>query len=314
MLELVFDESLGEGLSMAKGRRGGRRLAADRGVAYGEVKEEGRLHKNRAESHGAETVWSGEPLEGPAAGVLQLILDLDMGALADLDTPGMDGRYALIKALGGQGSQCWGPPQDQLLQTQEGNAYALQRLFQAKETGEPVRIWVTPWYPREVCGLYHACHLLRDSGCPVDVVWAPWEQVRVRDDGSGTFIRSLGQYFPKELSALALRAEPLEKLRLQNFAARWEQLAAENAPLRALVNGRIISVPEDFYDFVLREHLAAEPVTVASVLLKTRTALSGVGIGWLYLRLRAMLEAGELSLAEAEDPERPYSAKIRRIG
>lgn len=33
------------------------------------------------------------------------------------------------------------------------------------------------------------------------------------------------------------------------YALEWTDLVNENSPLRAVINGKLIGVPEDFYDF-----------------------------------------------------------------
>ena len=44
------------------------------------------------------------------------------------------------------------------------------------------------------------------------------------------------------------------------YAMLWGILAEENSPLRAVVNNRVLSVPEDFYDFLIWKWLKDAPV------------------------------------------------------
>lgn len=45
---------------------------------------------------------------------------------------------------------------------------------------------------------------------------------------------------------------------INGYAYSWQTLQRENAPLRAVLNGQLVSVPETLYDdFILRE-IAAE--------------------------------------------------------
>ena len=80
-----------------------------------------------------------------------------------------------------------------------------------------------------------------------------------------------------------------------------------------MVNGRLSSVPEDFYDFALRASLPEEPVKMGRVLADALTALPGVGDGWLHRRLLALLVAGELREVAPGDGEHPYSTVIQRV-
>lgn len=89
---------------------------------------------------------------------------------------------------------------------------------------------------------------------------------------------------------------------------RLAALQAENAPLRAMVNGGLRSVPEDFYDpWILREIAAQEETfyegrLIGAVLEKYRL---GIGDAWIALRVEAMVRAGKLIAREAAAEGKP---------
>lgn len=116
-----------------------------------------------------------------------------------------------------------------------------------------------------------------------------------------------------DVGDLAAGAVLLEPALRWAWADRWRELVSENAPLQTIVNGRLSSVAENFYDFALRAALPEEPVKMAQVLVGALTALPGVGDGWLYRRLLAMLETGELREIAPGDGKHPYSAMIQRV-
>lgn len=71
-------------------------------------------------------------------------------------------------------------------------------------------------------------------------------------------------------------------------------------------------MPEDFYDFALRANLPDGEFKVAELIGKTLCQISGVGDRWLFLRLAAMLQSGELiAVAEATE-DHPYSGVLKR--
>lgn len=53
-----------------------------------------------------------------------------------------------------------------------------------------------------------------------------------------------------------LSIPPLEKELSEHeqkvFASRWDELKEEDAPLRVLINGCLVGVKDDFYDFLIR--------------------------------------------------------------
>lgn len=179
--------------------------------------------------------------------------------------------------------------------------------------GEEVRIWIADWDPGDLCGLYYVCDLLRNAELPVSLVRVPRE--KVRSDGTMTTYRGLGEVLPEELGELAVGAVTLTDVQRRAYANRWRELVSENAPLRAVVNGQLMSVEEDHYDFALRAALpeGTNPVRAASLIGGALSRLPGVGDVWLYCRILAMLAAGELQEVTPADPDRPYSAMIARV-
>lgn len=78
--------------------------------------------------------------------------------------------------------------------------------------------------------------------------------------------------------------------------------------MRAVVNGGLRSVPEDFYDpWILREIAAQEETfyegrLIGAVLEKYRL---GIGDAWIALRVEAMVRAGKLIAREAAAEGKP---------
>lgn len=78
------------------------------------------------------------------------------------------------------------------------------------------------------------------------------------------------------------------------MAHRWEVLRQENAPLRAVVNGRVRSVGEDFYDEMIRRHLPEGQTKIANIIGEVLgREKPGIGDVWLAERIRQCLSTGE---------------------
>ena len=81
------------------------------------------------------------------------------------------------------------------------------------------------------------------------------------------------------------------------WAAYWQQLRAQNAPLRAVPNGQPVSVSQDFYDFLILRELEAEPEEfsaahlIGKLLGKYRLGLSDT---FFALRLEQLIREGIL--------------------
>ena len=172
--------------------------------------------------------------------------------------------------------------------------------------GEEVRIWADDT-PDGACGLRHAAALLAGLDARVTLGSLPrwWE----RPDGAVVrWDRGWGEVHPEEFGLHLGGAEELTRPVLRMLALEWERLREENAPLRAVVNGRVMGVSEDFYDPVLRRCLTEKPQKVANVLGQALVQLSGVGDWLLARRLRAMAEAGTVRVDEAGSTRGFYGA------
>ena len=89
---------------------------------------------------------------------------------------------------------------------------------------------------------------------------------------------------------------------LRMLSDRWHHLQEENAPLRAVVNGRVRSVDADFYDDCLRRALPMGRKKVARLIGEI---LGREQPAWRHLlanRLRVLLERGEFRMVQ-EDPQ-----------
>lgn len=233
---------------------------------------------------------------GKLGGVLPLTLALDIGDIAGIEDD-MHSRREVLEALFGDFP---GVPRE----IWRSNLRTLERLRGAGRTGEAVRVWVKEDDPAELCGLYFICHMLGNGNIELVRIPAEWEESECVSQ-----IHSSDEL--TQLDGLVEQAEALSSTRRDAYAMRWEMLQRENAPLRAVINGRIMGVPEDFYDFALRANLPNGECPLAQIIGKAMAQLPGVGDRWLFLRLQAMLRAGELTEISPPDAEHPYTGVVR---
>ena len=95
------------------------------------------------------------------------------------------------------------------------------------------------------------------------------------------------------------------------YAMLWSGLIEENSPLRAVISGKVFSVPEDFYDFLIWRWLGDAPVREARLIgnILGHTQL-GVGDWWYAERIEYYIGRGEIEIVE--DSENQYARVIRR--
>ena len=293
MIELTFGESPAGALKIAKSMKQGDYMPGAAAVFGGS--EEERLEAVKPHR------WSGLTMEGSSKDVVALNLALDIGDISDMDS-GMNARKKVTDDLftdfSGVADQIW-----------RTNRYALHRLDESKSTLEPIRMWISTSDPAELCGLYFICHYMLEAQTPLSVVRVP---MQMEKDNSLIFYRSTGEVPPEEMGAFLRYEEPLSPCQRSAYATIWRELVSVNAPLRAIINGSIINVPIDFYDFALRSNMADEELGVARLIGKTINQMPGVGDRWLFLRLQAMIESGELIEVSRATEDHPYSGVLRR--
>ena len=298
MIELAFDESPAGALKFAKSMKPGDRMQGATAVIGGTAKERAKLLREARKPR----IWQGAVMEGSSRDVAMLKLDLDIGDISDADGS-MQKRKALLDELFGQfpgvSETIWST-----------NLQGLKRLEEAKTTLEPVRMWVCDASPAELCGLHLVCRLMHEAQTPLSVVRVP---ARIEKDNCVIEYRGTGDIDAELLGGMAERyTQPLSAVQRMAYATQWSELARENAPLRAVVNGRLMGVPEDFYDFALRASMPEGEFVMAQLIGRALGQVPGISDRWLFRRTEVMLEKGELTEVSAGTGDHPYSAVLKR--
>jgi hypothetical protein len=258
------------------------------------------------EAHGTTiTAPGGESaLKSTPADVVRMALNADIGDISDLAN-----WRARMRQLGAIAAESPGADEEQTEREARQAGEAVSRLHNAAGTGEPIRIWWSD-VPKEACGYYWALHLLKDAAGPVTAVKLPL----FCPTGDGDHLCSCsgtGQLNPAQFLLLLPSEQRVEQAERQGIAVEWQRLKAENAPLRAVVNGRVASVPADFYDYVLRRVLSPTPCQAAVVIGRALAEGPGGVSDWWYAgRLRQMITTGEVAIAAAH--ETFYRSALRR--
>ena len=108
-----------------------------------------------------------------------------------------------------------------------------------------------------------------------------------------------GELAPEALGAFLPQEKPLGAPQLGALSGMWAALKAEDAPLRALVNGRLMGVPEHFYDpWLLRAIPRTGSFQAAVAIGRALAAVPGVGDAVFVQRLQALLAAGALRMVQ----------------
>lgn len=185
----------------------------------------------------------------------------------------------------------------------------LHRLKDFLDKGEAVRIWYSD-APYSRCGLYGLCRMLRGYDNEISAVRLPEYAVRGKNIVSH---HSWGEVSAEEFAGFLSYEKPLSREEICRYAMLWDALAEENGPLRTVINGRVVSVPEDFYDFLIWKWLKDVPVREAKLIgnIIGRTQL-GVGDWWFAKRIEHYIGLGKIRVVE--DSENRYARMICACG
>lgn len=254
--------------------------------------------------------WDGAvPLEGDPRDILSFPLALDLGPL---DDGGLGpGRLAFLEQLFSiypDGKQAAAG----ILATARTN---LDTLL-ARATDTPVRFWLDR-SPGSVCAMCWGLEHLQALGLShldLQVV----DMARL----SGTPDEFLGgpcleEVKPPELGRLAQATRPLSADRAKILVLRWQELKEQNAPLRASLNGVLVSAGADLYDPYLEQALGrmTDPFGEGFLLLQAvETVPLGFGMAWFAQRLDRLVADGriEVALPSPSDLARYYRILRKR--
>lgn len=265
-------------------------------VLFGES-EAGAMRVAKRENRG----W----IEGTAEEVICLGFLLDIGNIREDVSSGY--RKLLIYSMYVQ--EQWGKdegPDAELMQLCDRYCMELDRLMAYLEAGEPIRVWYSD-APYSRCGFYRLCAGFSKYPNEIRVVKLP--EYRVRSDHSIVSYNNWGEVSAEEFVGFLNHEKKLSKEEIRKYALLWSILQEDNSPLRAVVNGKLIGVPEDFYDFLIWKRITQEPIKEAR-LIGDILGYNQLGVGdwWYAKRIDYFIQTGKIKIVE--DSEKKYARII----
>lgn len=185
-----------------------------------------------------------------------------------------------------------------------------QKLLEVANRKEPIRIW-TSNAPYECCGLYYVCYLLKDIDCDIRLMQLP-EYI-----DHTTSIQSYTSWQEVPIDCLTTMTKyeiPLtSSLKQFYYASTWHTLMVQNAPLRIVLNGTLVSVADDFYDPFIRQCIPEGKFTMAFLIcIVIGTIIPGVHDSFIAFRIQHMIDTKELLLIEEGLDNSPYGHTLCR--
>lgn len=315
MIDIVFSDSACGGLKIAQHYGEGKYQGGCIGVIVSHAdgskptKEEVEAAQREAKEKGRLAWESATPLGGNTADIYGFNLGLSVGDISE-NQPGIKRKQALEHLYSVYPNDEGHQAAQEILKRVNENLKTVQERAAA---GESLRIWYSN-QPDEICGLYWFMGQLNQwkvHDRQVSIVKLPeWEA-----DEKGNLMQKScwGEVAPGEWHRYLAMQKPVLLVFKQSCASHWQELQRENAPLRATLNGQLISAPETLYDgFILREIEAEgeefqEAMVIGRVIGKYQL---GIGDSWIAFRIEEMIHAGKLESVTAVAKDMPIYHRV----
>lgn len=312
MIEVTFTESAGGGLKAAQTYGKGKYSGGAISVFYRNedgsqptqdaLREAQRRYEEQARKEWEEAI----PIGGNPGDVYCLSLGLSMGDIR-VDAFGEERKEFLQSMMCIDDEDFANCAAEQLEAAKSG----LEAILKRAKTGETVRAWYSD-NPDEICGFYHLMSLLDDT-CQISAV--KLQPIEENPDGTVSIHNGWGEIKPGDWGRyLSLERTVTPSLR-RAYALDWRNLQGENLPLRAVLNGKLVGVPEDFYDSFILNALDREDAQfhegrlIGRILVRCQL---GIGDWLIHQRIENQIRLGRLTVVTPAEKSRPVYHRILR--
>ena len=309
MLEIVFNNSVKGAMKYAM-RYNSHNSVSSIGI-IGDVSKKEVKELLRSE---AKKRKMGRSLEGSPQDVISLPFQLDIGDISGDILE--DKRKKLLNLM-----NTWENPvpigmeepfQESLKQWLEAEGRDAisdyNRFIDYAQKGGDIRIWWSDT-PYSACGYYSTISILESYKCNITAVKLP--KYLSLDNKSVMTFSSWSEVEAGFFYYFLPYEQEIPKWQLKEISKEWQQLKKQNAPLRAVINGTLNSVAEDFYDAFLKDLMPAGEFTTAQLINEILTTKRlGVSDRWYQMRINNMIERDELCIIK-DDPDELRKILIR---
>ncbi|WMM26079.1 DUF3658 domain-containing protein [Tissierella sp. MB52-C2] len=293
MLEVVFSDSEKGSMKLAKNYN-------EKSMIGGAISYIGEK-PNKAE---LEKHFEGQAVGGNSKDVVKIGFSLDIGEISG-SIDGDERQNVFLKLW--ERFDFDNKEQEQFFLNQRKD---MEYLLSAAKSGIPIRIWKSN-APYSTCGFYFVCNILRNLDCDISVVSLP--KYKHRSENEIVEYSHWGEVEAGKFYQFLHLEKQLPQIEKGIASDYWDDLMVENAPLRTIINGKLISVPENFYDFIITKNLPENDFIMARFIGKLLGKYNlGISDSWYAFRIDKMIADGKLVIVENKDTSHPYGKVLRK--
>lgn len=190
------------------------------------------------------------------------------------------------------------PGEEESFSSGKENKHYFRKLRKLLSMGKSVRIWCDDT-PNGMCGLYAMCAFLRGYDNKIYVIKSPR---CINSQKEWCIAPGWGSFNMVPMDDFLTLTRELDHEEQNVYAAYWDKLVSEDAPLRTVIAGLPISVSKDFYDRFIYKFLPDEPIKVASLIRQiTGKYLFGVNTIWYEKRIWDLIDMNKLEVISTGD-------------
>lgn len=296
MIELFFDQSTCNSLRMAM-------MISSGGEVYTIYANNEMINQNDTTEDTIEDTsfedGNCKPISGEFSDVFGLQLGLSVGDISDR-TENQHGLAFLYEEVDDS-------KRKKMMADMKAD---LERIHQRLISGEAIRIWYSD-VPDDLCGLYWFMYQLKQwelMNVQVMTIRLPeW----IMNDQTVLRKYTWGEVLPNQWHRYMQLQKAMPKEVIKSYAAYWQKLQKENAPLRAVLNGKLVSVNEAFYDPFIEQCIMSmnNEFTEAQCISKIINEHLAISLSLIQSRIETMIQEGKLDVV---DDVKGYQRRLRK--
>lgn len=174
---------------------------------------------------------------------------------------------------------------------------SLEKLEKKLKKDEEIRLWLSN-NAFDRCGLYWFCDYARDYNSRVHIVVCPEHEF---DSEKNKLVQNTRWSAFTNMSYMASFAETAKELseeEMSLYSELWQKLVKENAPLRVLIDNKIISTTEEFFDSAILSYISDEPKPQVTIIGNFLADWYCADYGFVSERIEYLLEQRDIEIVE----------------
>ena len=189
----------------------------------------------------------------------------------------------------------------------------LSQLNKYLKNGEDIRLWISE-SAIDRCGLYWFCNYAKSCSNNIYIASCPgyelelYENILIENHRWSSF---------SNLPYMATFADSATKLGddiINLYSGLWDQLVKENAPLRIVIDGVVISTTEDFFDNALLQFVSTDPKCQSTIMGNFLGKWQCACVSFLCERIEFLLKKGLIEIVEDKvDDDGCYWARTIKL-